>query len=109
MKRLLFPLLLAATVPAWAQHEGHDMADSDTTVFHQVLVDQLEATHSKDGSGMAWDAQAWIGRDYGREVEVLSGIQQSDLIVLNPSDSLESGQPVNVKQQQQSPQGASAQ
>jgi RND family efflux transporter MFP subunit len=50
-----------------------------------------------------------IGRDYGREVEVLSGIQQSDLIILNPSDSLESGQQVNVKQQQQSPQGATAQ
>jgi RND family efflux transporter MFP subunit len=51
-----------------------------------------------------------IGRDYGREVEVLSGIQQSDLIILNPSDSLESGQQVNVKQQQQSPQqGSTAQ
>jgi len=51
-----------------------------------------------------------IGRDYGREVEVLSGIQQSDQIVLNPSDSLESGQQVSVKQPQQSPQqGATAQ
>jgi membrane fusion protein, multidrug efflux system len=50
-----------------------------------------------------------IGRDYGREVEVLSGIQESDLIVLNPSDSLESGQQVNTKQQQQSPQGGTAQ
>jgi RND family efflux transporter MFP subunit len=50
-----------------------------------------------------------IGRDYGREVEVLSGIQQSDLIVLNPSDSLESGQQVNVKQQQQSQKGAAEQ
>jgi hypothetical protein len=39
-----------------------------------------------------------IGRDYGREVEVLSGIEQSDLIVLNPSDSLEDGQQVNVRQ-----------
>jgi hypothetical protein len=39
-----------------------------------------------------------IGRDYGREVEVLSGIGQSDLIVLNPSDSLDDGQQVNVKQ-----------
>lgn len=51
-----------------------------------------------------------IGRDYGREVEVLSGIQESELIILNPSDSLESGQQVKVKQQQQSPQqGAIAQ
>ena len=50
-----------------------------------------------------------IGRDYGREVEVLSGIRQSDQIVLNPSDSLESGQQVSVKQQQTSQQGATAQ
>ena len=51
-----------------------------------------------------------IGRDYGREVEVLSGIQQSDLIVLNPSDSLESGQQVKVKQQTQpAQQGGTAQ
>ena len=50
-----------------------------------------------------------IGRDYGREVEVLSGIQQSDMIVLNPSDSLESGQQVNVKQQPQPAQQGTAQ
>jgi RND family efflux transporter MFP subunit len=39
-----------------------------------------------------------IGRDYGREIEVLSGIHPSDQVVLNPSDSLESGQQVTVKQ-----------
>jgi membrane fusion protein, multidrug efflux system len=50
-----------------------------------------------------------IGRDYGRDVEVLSGIQQSDRIVLNPSDSLESGQQVTVKEPQQQQQGGTAQ
>ena len=38
-----------------------------------------------------------IGRDYGREIEVLSGISQSDQVVLNPGDSLESGQQVAIK------------
>ena len=37
-----------------------------------------------------------IGRDYGTEVEILSGLDPSDSIVLNPSDSLEDGQEVNV-------------
>src|SRR5450432_1294246 len=37
-----------------------------------------------------------IGRDYGTEVEILSGIDPSESIVLNPSDSLEDGQAVNV-------------
>jgi membrane fusion protein, multidrug efflux system len=37
-----------------------------------------------------------IGRDYGTDVEILSGLDASDSIVLNPSDSLEEGQPVHV-------------
>ncbi|HTM36760.1 MAG TPA: efflux RND transporter periplasmic adaptor subunit [Terriglobales bacterium] len=48
-----------------------------------------------------------IGRDYGREIEVLSGLHPSDQVVLNPSDSLESGQQVTVKQPRQ--QGGVAQ
>lgn len=37
-----------------------------------------------------------IGRDYGADVEVLSGLDRSENIVLNPSDSLEDGQTVHV-------------
>jgi RND family efflux transporter MFP subunit len=37
-----------------------------------------------------------IGRDYGAEVEVLGGVEASDSVILNPSDSLEEGQPVEV-------------
>lgn len=37
-----------------------------------------------------------IGRDYGTDIEILGGIDPSELIVLNPSDSLEEGQAVNV-------------
>lgn len=48
-----------------------------------------------------------IGRDYGREIEVLSGISQSDQVVLNPGDSLESGQQVTIKPAQK--QGGVAQ
>jgi RND family efflux transporter MFP subunit len=38
-----------------------------------------------------------IGRDYGRKVEILGGLDPNDQIVLNPADSLEDGQEVNVK------------
>jgi hypothetical protein len=41
-----------------------------------------------------------IGRDYGTSLEVLRGVEQGDLLVLNPSDSLESGQQVEVAQAQ---------
>jgi len=37
-----------------------------------------------------------IGRDYGTTLEVLGGVGVEDRIIINPSDSLEDGQTVNV-------------
>ncbi|MFI5118658.1 MAG: efflux RND transporter periplasmic adaptor subunit, partial [Terriglobales bacterium] len=37
-----------------------------------------------------------IGRDFGTTLEILGGLDVSDQIVINPSDSLEEGQPVHV-------------
>lgn len=37
-----------------------------------------------------------IGRDFGTTTEILAGLQQSDSVVLSPSDSLEDGQTVQV-------------
>ena len=37
-----------------------------------------------------------IGRDYGTTLEVLEGVGPRDLIIINPADSLEDGQTVNV-------------
>ncbi len=42
-----------------------------------------------------------IGRDYGATLEILGGLDASDQIVINPSDSLEEGQPVHVAQPKQ--------
>jgi RND family efflux transporter MFP subunit len=39
-----------------------------------------------------------IGRDYGATLEVLGGVSPTDQIVINPADSLEDGQQVNVAQ-----------
>ena len=39
-----------------------------------------------------------IGRDYGTSLEILGGVSPSDQIVVNPPDSLEQGQQVNVTQ-----------
>jgi hypothetical protein len=48
-----------------------------------------------------------IGRDYGTTLEILGGVTADDRIVINPPDSLEDGQQVNIAQpppnQQQSP------
>ena len=39
-----------------------------------------------------------IGRDYGTTLEVLGGVSATDQIVINPADSLEDGQQVNIAQ-----------
>ena len=37
-----------------------------------------------------------IGRDYGSTVEVISGLQPADQVIVNPSDSLTTGTPVRI-------------
>jgi RND family efflux transporter MFP subunit len=49
-----------------------------------------------DGSGKAQLVSVTIGRDYGKEVEILTGLTPGETIIVNPPDSLLSGQPVNV-------------
>lgn len=37
-----------------------------------------------------------IGRDYGRTVEIVSGLKAGDALILNPADSIEQGEAVTV-------------
>jgi len=37
-----------------------------------------------------------IGKDYGTTLEILAGVSIEDQVVINPPDSLEDGQPVNL-------------
>ncbi|HME11236.1 MAG TPA: efflux RND transporter periplasmic adaptor subunit [Candidatus Acidoferrum sp.] len=46
-----------------------------------------------------------IGRDYGTYLEVLQGLDPNDWIVVNPADSLDEGQQVNVKELPQASKG----
>jgi hypothetical protein len=38
------------------------------------------------------------GHDFGNEIEVVSGLNANDQVIVNPPDSLISGQKVNVVQ-----------
>jgi membrane fusion protein, multidrug efflux system len=38
-----------------------------------------------------------IGRDFGTRVEILNGLDRGDQIVVNPADSLQEGQAVNIR------------
>ena len=44
-----------------------------------------------------------LGRDYGRSVEVVSGLTQADSVILDPADSLVSGTPVRVSEKPAEP------
>src|SRR5579859_2194887 len=44
-----------------------------------------------------------IGKDYGTSLEVLDGVTVHDLVIINPPDSLEEGQEVNVAAPSQAP------
>lgn len=54
-----------------------------------VVVDANNKTHLR---------ALTIGRDYGTSLEVLNGLDANEWIVLNPPDSLQDGQQVQVKQ-----------
>ncbi len=38
-----------------------------------------------------------LGRDFGTQVELKSGVSPTDQVILNPSDSLEEGDKVQIK------------
>ena len=39
-----------------------------------------------------------VGRDFGNQIEVVSGVKSSDSVIVNPSDSLVSGEKVRLAQ-----------
>lgn len=49
-----------------------------------------------NGDGKVELRQVTLGRDFGPTVEILSGVTQTDRVILNPSDSLVSGSIVDV-------------
>jgi RND family efflux transporter MFP subunit len=49
-----------------------------------------------DSNGIVRLADVIIGRDYGTTVEIVHGLSETDNVILNPSDSLESGLQVRI-------------
>jgi len=49
-----------------------------------------------DANGIVRLATVTVGRDYGTSVEIVHGLSEADNVILNPSDSLESGVRVRI-------------
>ncbi len=54
-------------------------------------------------NGRAELVEVTIGRDYGKSVEVVAGLQPTDAVILDPADSLVSGAPVRVRAAEPAP------
>ncbi len=57
------------------------------------------ATIDEDGNAVL--KSVVIGRDYGNKIEIISGVSPDETIILNPPDSLTTGDPVHVVQDNQ--------
>jgi RND family efflux transporter MFP subunit len=68
---------------------------SNTLIFRsagsQVAIVQNNRAHLRGVT---------IGRDFGANLEIVSGLQDGDDVILNPPDSLSDGQPVAVQRSQ---------
>lgn len=53
-----------------------------------------------NGNGIVELRHISIGRDYGSTLEVLGGVGVNDRVIVNPSDSIENGQKVNIAPQE---------
>jgi RND family efflux transporter MFP subunit len=79
-------------------HFGVKIAAERLSVPVNALLFRAEGTRAAvvGADGKVHLKAVVIGRDYGTDVEVLGGLSPEDSIVLNPSDSLEEGQAVQV-------------
>jgi multidrug efflux pump subunit AcrA (membrane-fusion protein) len=65
-----------------------------------ALLFRAEGTRAAvvDENGKVHLQPVTIGRDYGTTLEILAGLKPTDSVILNPSDALEEGQQVSVRQ-----------
>lgn len=73
-------------------HHPPLVVPSNTLIFRQAGP-QLGLV---DGDGIVHLSKIVIGRDLGTQLDITSGLQLDDQVILNPSDSLSEGQKVNV-------------
>jgi multidrug efflux pump subunit AcrA (membrane-fusion protein) len=70
---------------------------------HSVTIPSNTLIFRKEGlqvglvrNGKAELVPVKIGRDYGNSVEIVSGLQPTDAVIVDPSDSLVDGLPVRL-------------
>jgi hypothetical protein len=86
---------------------------AQTTKKEQVLVPVNAMLFRKEGPRLAVVGKNGkvelrpiaIGKDFGTTLEILEGVSKDDQVIVNPADSIDEGQQVNVAQQNGGQQG----
>ena len=68
---------------------------SNTLMFRGNDV-QVAVVEAKDNKSHAMLKTVTMGRDFGSDVEIVTGLNENDEVILNPPDSLASGQQVKI-------------
>jgi len=77
---------------------AHEGATPSVTIPANTLLFRAEGPRVAIANGdHAELVPVKIGRDYGKTVEILSGLKSTDQLIMDPSDSLISGAPVSPK------------
>jgi hypothetical protein len=77
------------------------IVSSNTLIFRK---EGLQVGLVRDGKAVLVPVK--IGHDFGNAVEIISGLQPTDAVIIDPSDSLVDGMPVRVSNK---PAGGSGQ
>ncbi len=90
---------------AYAQVVFHLKASTPPlTIPSNTLIFRTSATQvAVAENGLARLRTIALGRDLGNSLEVVSGLQPSDAVILNPPDSLADGAAVSVQQTEETP------
>lgn len=90
---LLLPGLYS-TVHFWLVNQSPPIVVLDSSV---IVLDGAPQIAIVDKDDVVQIRKVRLGRDFGRTVEVLTGCEEGDRIILNPSDLLKNGARVRVR------------
>ena len=76
---------------------AHEASSPSVTIPANTLLFRAEGSRvALYRNGHAAMVPVKIGRDYGKSVEIISGLKPDDQVVLDPSDSLTNGMPLRL-------------
>ena len=88
---------ITPTESTWTWYQANHSSAHSLTIPANTLLFRSEGLRvGVVRNGRAELVPITIGRDFGATVEVVAGLQPTDLVIANPSDSLTSGSQIQI-------------